>query len=107
MSTEYTLIEYMPRHLRASHEAARNDGSYPANGAIRDYVVGPVNPSDLHPRWARVIADGLDSIPDDEPAYDEIPEDALAPYIDPEEEAGLRADYRIDQAKDDRLMGRE
>lgn len=30
-----TLVEYMPEHLRASHEAARNRGSYPHNGAIR------------------------------------------------------------------------
>ena len=29
------VVEYMPIHLRSSHEAARNSGSYPHNGAVR------------------------------------------------------------------------
>lgn len=29
------LVEYMPMHLRASHEAAGNRGYYPQNGSIR------------------------------------------------------------------------
>lgn len=29
------LVEVMPEHLRASHEAAGNKGDYPQNGAIR------------------------------------------------------------------------
>lgn len=28
-------VEYMPRHLRASHEAAGNSGRWPHNGAAR------------------------------------------------------------------------
>lgn len=33
--SDTVLVEYMPEHLRASHKAARNRGTYPANGAIR------------------------------------------------------------------------
>ena len=29
------LVEVMPQYLRTSHEAARNTGTWPANGAIR------------------------------------------------------------------------
>ena len=29
------VVEYMPEHLRASHEAAGNSGSWPANGSER------------------------------------------------------------------------
>ena len=29
------VVEFMPEHLRASHEAAGNSGSYPGNGAVR------------------------------------------------------------------------
>lgn len=32
------LIETMPAHLVASHKAARNFGSFPANGAERSLV---------------------------------------------------------------------
>lgn len=32
---ETVVVEYMPRYLRSSHEAAGNSGSYPHNGAIR------------------------------------------------------------------------
>lgn len=33
--TETVVVEYMPEHLRASHEAAGNRGVYPHNGAAR------------------------------------------------------------------------
>ena len=32
---ETVVVEFMPEHLRASHEAAGNSGSYPGNGAVR------------------------------------------------------------------------
>lgn len=32
---ETVLVEFMPRYLRASHEAARNSGVWPHNGAKR------------------------------------------------------------------------
>lgn len=32
------VVEYMPLYLRASHTAAGNSGSYPANGAVRVLV---------------------------------------------------------------------
>lgn len=32
------IVEYMPEWLRASHEAAGNAGSYPANGAERFHL---------------------------------------------------------------------
>lgn len=34
-ASRYILVEVMPAHLRASHEAAGNPGSYPDNGAER------------------------------------------------------------------------
>lgn len=34
-ASEMVTVEYMPEHLRASHTAAGNRGSYPANGAQR------------------------------------------------------------------------
>lgn len=61
MSKRY-LIETMPDYLRASHRAARNWGTYPANGAERsivdegdlpdgsdeyDHVVREATPADL------------------------------------------------------------
>jgi len=32
---ETALVEHMPEHRRASHEAAGNRGVYPHNGAVR------------------------------------------------------------------------
>jgi hypothetical protein len=32
---DHVLLEYMPAHLAASHEAAGNWGRYPDNGAVR------------------------------------------------------------------------
>jgi hypothetical protein len=34
----FAKVEFMPEHLRASHEAAHNRGSYPHNGARRILV---------------------------------------------------------------------
>ena len=33
--SETVMVEFMPEHLRASHESAGNSGSYPHNGAVR------------------------------------------------------------------------
>lgn len=35
LRTEMLVIEWMPYHLRASHESAGNSGQYPSNGALR------------------------------------------------------------------------
>lgn len=32
---DLSVIEWMPEHLRESHEAAGNSGVYPLNGAVR------------------------------------------------------------------------
>lgn len=34
-ASELVVVEWMPEHLRASHRAAGNSGSYPHNGAAR------------------------------------------------------------------------
>lgn len=103
----FTLIEIMPLHLRASHIAAGNDGVYPANGAERVYVVGHVGSNWLHPRWARVVEDSIrdGDLPDDADVRHIIPDEALAPVVDPEEAAACRGDYLMDQARDDRATG--
>lgn len=36
--SETVRVEWMPEHLRASHEAAGNRGAYPHNGAVRSRV---------------------------------------------------------------------
>jgi len=97
----YTLIEYMPACHRASHIAAHNSGCYPHNGAERVYVEGVVRSDSLDPRWAEVIEDGIDSLPEGEVAYADIPEEALAPCEDPD----YAADRAYDQGKDDALTG--
>jgi len=38
LDTDFVEIEEMPRHLRASHRAANNWGTYPHNGATRRRV---------------------------------------------------------------------
>lgn len=80
----YTLIEYMPLHLRDSHARAGNSGVYPQNGAVRLFVVGDVLASDLHPTWAEVVEDCLRELPPNETAVelDAIPPEALAPDDD-------------------------
>lgn len=79
--TRYTLIEFMPTHLRAQHVAARNHGTYPANGAERVYVACDVSASDLHPTWADVLEDEIREcdVPATATRSDEIPDEALAP----------------------------
>lgn len=101
----YTLIEYMPAHLRASHDAAGNSGVYPHNGAERAYVDGLILSSLLHPRWARIVEDGITELPAGEISLDDIPEGALAPECDPDEAAEERADREYEQAKDDAASG--
>lgn len=107
MKITYSLIEYMPEHLRASHVAARNSGTYPHNGAQRVYVEGEISASQLHPEWAEVISDGLllSEIPeqDREDILAEIPTDALAPVRDLDDEEACRADYLMDEERDWRL----
>jgi hypothetical protein len=53
----YALIEIMPEHLRASHLAARNGGSYPDNGAERRIL--PMEEAEAmiaaDPEWASII----------------------------------------------------
>lgn len=54
----YTLIEYMPLHLRESHRAARNSGVYPHNGAVRVWVEGDLSICEadyLDTEWASVV----------------------------------------------------
>jgi hypothetical protein len=76
-----SLIEYMPAHLRASHEAAGNRGYYPHNGAERVIVAGPVDPTDLSD-WARIVREGDAEIFSDvdraEMFAADIPADALS-----------------------------
>lgn len=102
MDQSYTLIEYMPTHFRASHEAARNCGAWPLNGAVRVYVEGDVPSRDLD-AWATVIEDGIRTLPEGETAHDCLPEDAMAPCHD--DGAACAADRAYDQAKDDALTG--
>lgn len=64
------LVERMPDHLRDSHRAARNWGSYPHNGAERVIVERSVTLE-----W-RYNVDTHYSIEDDE--YDHIVRDATA-----------------------------
>ena len=47
------VVEYMPTYLRASHEAAGNSGSYPANGAIR--VLVGANEQIDEDEWTSVV----------------------------------------------------
>jgi hypothetical protein len=73
-----TLIEYMPHYLRASHEAARNRGMYPQNGAVREWVRGMVDPDDLDD-WASVVRIAVQPTDDVARYLADIPAEALAP----------------------------
>lgn len=98
-----TLIEFIPVHLRASHEAAGNSGSYPLNGAERAYVDSTsFIPGDLHPRWAEVIEDGIAAadVPEGEPVLMDLPDDAWSECLTPAEAAAYAADRANDQSKD-------
>lgn len=54
---ETVLLEWMPEQHRASHTAAGNHGSYPANGAERLRVerscADSINNND--PDWTRIL----------------------------------------------------
>jgi hypothetical protein len=73
----FTLIEYMPVHLRSSHLAAGNSGTYPHNGAVRVLVEGEVDPSILDPDWTSVVRTGF-SDEEDWDIFDSVPTEALA-----------------------------
>lgn len=52
-ASDLVVVEWMPRWLRASHEAAGNSGSYPANGAhryavSRDLAAGASAPPQIY-----------------------------------------------------------
>jgi hypothetical protein len=50
--SDLVLVETMPEHLRASHEAAGNHGVYPHNGAERIVTYGPAVIED---QWTRIV----------------------------------------------------
>jgi hypothetical protein len=54
---DLVVIEVMPRHLRASHEAAGNSGVYPHNGAERFRVeVGAGREyAESDPEWTQFV----------------------------------------------------
>ena len=65
-ASDMVVMEYMPEYLRASHRAAGNAGTYPANGAVR--VAVEVECADLLIRseggedgdggeWSRIVPD--------------------------------------------------
>lgn len=49
-----TVIEFMPRYLRSSHEAAGNAGFYPHNGSCRVAVTGTWA-GEIDPVWSEVV----------------------------------------------------
>lgn len=51
------VVEYMPTHLRASHEAAGNVGRYPYNGAVRVRCERSCAESIVadDPDWAQIV----------------------------------------------------
>jgi hypothetical protein len=77
----FTLIEYMPGHLRESHLAAGNSGVYPHNGAAREWIQGHLDDSQLDSRWASVVRVAA-RLPVGETALDEVPDDAIRPGED-------------------------
>lgn len=56
---DLVVVETMPEHLRSSHEAAGNSGSYPHNGAVRIAVLADC--ADVMAQgdedWTRVVRD--------------------------------------------------
>lgn len=55
--SSYVVVEYMPAHLRASHDAAANSGSYPGNGSVR-YAMHRLDAEALLESvedWARIV----------------------------------------------------
>ena len=99
MSTDYVIIETMPDCHRASHRAARNWGTYPANGATQEVM--------LREDAEQIVAD-------DEDGYAEIVGDAdhddlvaagIAPALTRQDLADARGDHEYDRRIDDRLTG--
>lgn len=60
VEADLVIVEVMPRHLRASHEAAGNRGSYPANRAQR-YLVERGEASALADDWTEIVRDARQS----------------------------------------------
>lgn len=56
-ATDTVIVEYMPEHLRASHEVAGNRGEYPYNGATRLRVSREcaANMIEDEPEWCAVV----------------------------------------------------
>lgn len=59
--SQTVVVEYMPKYLRASHQAAGNAGLYPANGAVRvrveRYCAGLLLLNEDERDWARIVGD--------------------------------------------------
>lgn len=58
-STDVYEVEWMPLHLRASHEAAGNHGVYPSNGARR-LLLAPSCARErvaADPAWTAILPD--------------------------------------------------
>jgi len=53
------VVETMPRHLRASHEAAGNRGRWPHNGARREVLPLAEAREVVHfdPEWSEILED--------------------------------------------------
>jgi hypothetical protein len=51
------VVGYMPEYLRESHEAARNSGQYPVNGAVRVRVAQSCGEDEIarEPEWAEAV----------------------------------------------------
>lgn len=58
------IVEWMPEHLRASHVAAGNNGTYPANGAerIRTHWECASMIVEADPEWAKEIDVGSQEV---------------------------------------------
>ena len=56
--TDLVLVEWMPEHLRESHESAGASGSYPSNGSLRVRCAEDCAADllDADPEWSRIVA---------------------------------------------------
>lgn len=83
---EMNVVEFMPKHLRESHEKAGNRGVYPQNGAVRIAVseVCAENMMESDPEWTGVIF-GVDveDFVDEEEDEGEERDIATERYINP------------------------
>lgn len=59
--SQTVVVEYMPKYLRASHQAAGNAGLYPANGAVRvrveRYCAELLLSCEDERDWAQIVGD--------------------------------------------------